>query len=64
LINAGVPLQILLVVKERITNWGGVDMGLLEQPGDFEAELRERMEEFGDDEEQEQEHVEQPPPEV
>ena len=27
---AQMPINIVLVVKERITNWGGVDMGLLE----------------------------------
>lgn len=46
---AQMPINIVLVVKERITNWGGVDMGLLDQPGDFEGDLRERMDEFIDE---------------
>lgn len=41
-----------MVVREKVVNWGGVDMGLLEQPGDFEGDLKERMEEFVDGEEE------------
>jgi hypothetical protein len=40
----------VVVVREKVTNWGGVDMALLDQPGNFEADLKERMDEFIDEE--------------
>lgn len=36
----------MLHVREKVVNWGNVDMNLLEQGEDFQEELEKRMEEF------------------
>ncbi|CAD8207264.1 unnamed protein product [Paramecium octaurelia] len=39
-------IELIMHVKEKVINWGGVDMNLLEQGEDFQEELEKRMEEF------------------
>ncbi|CAD8197924.1 unnamed protein product [Paramecium octaurelia] len=39
-------IELIIHVKERVINWGGVDMNQIEQPEEFQDDFEKRMEEF------------------